>query len=169
MPAGGGLITDVHAYWDAESAPGTGYVCIWNASSGALMASASVGTVGVSGNGWGAQHWHSATLGTPLWVAGGVGIAIGFWMPQTSGLTASVETGGSSFSGTQAGSPGTASGPATGVGALGAYADYLPLSAHILRGGVWTQCSGVDVLRSSAWGSLQELEIERSSAWTPTL
>lgn len=169
MPAGGGLITALHAYFDVETGgPATCWLCLWDGA-GTLLASVAVGGIPTGSNSAGGQAWHSGTLATPIYVAGGTNIFPGFSVPRANGLTTSFDASGASAAGTNTSPPGAfSSGALTGHGVVGAYVDYLPVSAHILRGGAWVQCNGVDVLRSSAWASLQELEIERSSTWGPT-
>src|SRR5258706_196084 len=105
MPAGGGLITDITAYFDVETAgPATCFVCVWDGSTGALLASKSIASVPNGSNSAGGQASHTGTLATPIFVAGGATIAIGFWCPQANGFVCTTSTAApNAQAGTQAG------------------------------------------------------------------
>lgn len=168
MPNPGGLISAIHGYWAAESASGTGYVCIWNAS-GTLLGSVAV-TVSTGSNSPGGQAWNSATLGTPVFVAGGATFYIGWWMPQSSGMVWSYNNDSNHPSENAApGSPGSLStGSHDTYGSIASYVDYTPTGAWVYDGSQWnagpvyvnTGTSG-----SPVWTAVSGLQVWNGSSW----
>lgn len=152
MPSPGGFISTLHAYFDAYNSSATGYVCLWN-SSGTLLASASVGTVPTAGASIGGQAWHQATLSSPVYVASGATIYIGFSLPQSAGAVWTWENAGGNVYYANSGSPGSLSTSATysTTGPLGAYGDYTAGSIYASDG--TTEQAGVLIYASngSAW------------------
>ena len=162
MPVNG-YITELHAYFDGELGSGQGYCCLWNGNTGALLATVNVGTVPQGSNSAGGQAWHGGALTTPLYVAGGTTLAIGFWMSQSVGFVTSVNSTGTSYVGVQASAPGTATGPASGYGSFGAYAVYSQFGTFIRRSGAWANRT-VKLFRSGTWVNATR-KIFRSGAW----
>ena len=141
-PAGAGIvITNVHAYFDLATGSGTGYVAVWNYSTGALICSASVGSLNVKTGGVGdALDWWTAAV-TPTYVAGGTNIWIGGY--TTGSLLVNSESGGSSYVKSMGGSLGAFTSPvSSGIGGAGAYVDYNNAGGYVNTGTaaspVWT-------------------------------
>jgi hypothetical protein len=134
MPAEGGLITELHGYFDAVSGSPQGWVCMWS-SGGTLLASQSVGNLNDGTVVAGGQQWYGAILSTPYYLAGGTTVWLGF--VSAGSLVFSSETGGSSnYKGMT--SPGSFSGSSsTGIGTVGAYAVYTPGNAYTWNGSSW--------------------------------
>lgn len=165
MPSPGGRITKLHCYFDAHVASGTGRVVLWDAG-GNVLASASVGTVNVGSGTNGGQHWHNAALsGFGVYVKGGSTISIGLFMPGADGFEISSISGGTSrWNGVGFGSPASQAGSgSTGIGSLGAFAEYVPCLRKVRRGGVWVE-SPKRIRRSGAW-VIGPRFIRRSGAW----
>lgn len=165
MPSPGGWIKTLHAYFDAEVTSGNGYLVLW--VGGAVFAKVAVNGIPVGSNSAGGQAWHQANLATPVYVKGGTSLSLGFWMPGACGFVFSSESGGSSsWNGVGYSSPGSQSGSgSTGVGALGAYADYVPNKLKVRRSGAWVEAP-LQVRRSGAWVPATPLNVRRSGAWT---
>lgn len=169
MPAGGGTITEIHAYFDVENGgPVTCWLCVWNGS-GLLLGSQSIASIPNGSNSAGGQAWHSVTLNTPFFVAGGTNIFPGFQTPEANGFTTSFDSSGSSSKGQNATNPGNfTGGVSSGHGVIGAYVVYTPGSGHIYRSGAWTTLSAVKMYRSGAWTTVSSIKMYRSGSWVPT-
>ena len=135
-------VTQLAAYFDLYSGSGTCYVCMWDAS-GNLLASASVGTVSTGTQSPGGQHWHSATLATPVLLAASQQVYLGWWSPGDALWT--TESSGTCASDAQSGGPGSFASHAAEQGnAIGAYATYSPA-------GVWIAPSGTVKSPIAVW------------------
>ena len=144
MPSPGGIISSVSFYGSGDGATAnTAYGCVWS-SGGTLLAHGSgVSTSGGSASA-GGQAWHTDTLTTPLFVAGGTTIYIGWERSTGSYFDWSFASSGASVCYTAASTPAsfgsTASGP--GLGTIGAYATYTPAGIQVNTGTpaspVWT-------------------------------
>lgn len=78
MPSPGGTITSVSFYGAADgSNHNTAYGCIWDSSGNLLAQGSGVNTTGGSPSA-GGQAWQTDTLTTPLYVAAGTQIYIGW-------------------------------------------------------------------------------------------
>jgi hypothetical protein len=118
------LISAIHAYFATPSGASTGYVCVWDGSSGALLTSINIGALPGGSQSAGGQSWQVGTLGTPLPVAGGTSIWIGGY--GTGNVVFSSGSGGSSnVKSLGGGGPGSFAGSgASSIGIAGAYVDY---------------------------------------------
>ncbi|GEM_PF-5282277 len=165
MPASGGLITNLHAYFATEAnGTATCWLCLWDGS-GNLLGSVAV-SVPQGTNSVGGQAWHTGALATPVYVSGGSTIYIGFSVPEHNGFVTTTESTGSSVWNTDASPPGSLSGfSSTGFHALGAYADYQPVSARVRRSGAWVQTGLIYVRRSGVWTQATRVRVRRSGAW----
>lgn len=134
MPSPGGTITALHAHFRAfDSGSHTAWLCVWN-SGGTLLASVAV-SVG------GGQQLYSANLASPIFVAGGTVLYIGFVIGSI-GYTVEYDSTGTSYNGSNATSPpGNISFGSSGFGTIEAYADYV-LGMYVNTGTpavpVWT-------------------------------
>lgn len=124
MPAGGGVVTAISGYFDAESAGQSGWLCVWDNSGNLLVNSGSFGVNNKSGSGAGGQDWWTKSISN-VYVPAGT-IWIGFYC--NGGLVYSSESGGSSnVKSMGSGGPGNFGGSSSsGVGAAGAYITYTP-------------------------------------------
>lgn len=146
MPTGGGLVTAISAYFDVDTGgPVTCYVCVWNSGTGALLASQSIASVPNGSQNASGQAWHTGNLNTGVYIAGGVGIDIGFWVPQANGFVCTCSGSGSSFYQVNAGSSpsGLGAGSSTGHTTIGSYITYTPGGSFWINTGtsgapVWT-------------------------------
>jgi hypothetical protein len=165
MPSGGGLITNLHAYFAlVAGGSATAWCCLWDAS-GNLLGSVAVsvpnGTASVGG-----QQWNTGALSTPIYVAGGATIYLGFAVRESNGFYTTDESSGSSIWNTQSSPPASLSGNTSSAhNALGAYADYTPVTAHLRRSGAWVTTGTIYVRRSGAWVQASTLQVRRSGAW----
>lgn len=76
MPAGGGYVSSITIYMGGYSANVNTIFCIWNASTGALIAQSSNTTVGV-----GLSIRTLSAVGSPF-IAAGTALFVGFWRQQ---------------------------------------------------------------------------------------
>lgn len=131
------VISSVSFYGSGNGASSnTAYGCIWN-SSGTLLAQGSgVSTSGGAGSG-GGQAWHTDTLTSPLYVAAGTQLYIGWQRSTATTFDWSFANDGASVAYHTAGSTPSAFGSGVTVqnGSIGAYATYSPA-------GVWIAPSG---------------------------
>lgn len=155
MPAGGGMVTTIHAYFSTfTGGTATCKLCVWD-SGGNLLGSVDVSVPQLS-SGAGAQQWNAANP-TPFYVPAG-NCSIGFWTPSGNGFNTSSEVGGASSMKVAGSSPSNLSGSSsTGIGALGAYIDYTP--GGIIRVNTGTPASPV-------WTTTQ-LKINTGTAASP--
>ncbi len=164
MPSGGGLITTLHAYFGlAAGGPATAWLCLWDGSFN-LLASVAVSVANGSAS-VGGQAWHSGTLATPVYRAGGASIFLGFAVAEANGFITTDESSGTSVWNTDATPPGNLANTSTGFNGIGAYADYLPVSARVRRGGAWAQTGNIYVRRSGVWTQATRVRGRRSGAW----
>lgn len=164
MPSPGGLITDLNAYFSTEAnGTATCWLMLWDGA-GNILADPAV-SVAQGSNSLGGQAWHSASI-TPVYVAAGASIFIGFSVPQHNGFVTSTESSGSSLWNTTASPPaGFTGNSSTGFHAIGAYADFTPLTARVRRSGVWVATGSVFVRRSGVWTQATRLRVRRSGVW----
>lgn len=143
MPAGGGFLTDIHAYFSAQNNSATGFTCVWD-SGGNLLASVNVGTIGVGSDSIGAQAWRSGNLSSPVFVAGGATIYIGFSLPQSAGAVWTWENASGNVYYKNSGNPGSLSTSSTysTTGPLGAYSNYTPGQWFAYDGASWDNIQG---------------------------
>ena len=181
MPAGGGLITDVTFYGSGNGASSnTAYGCIWDSGGTLLAQGAGVATTGGSGAG-GGQAWHTDTLTSPLFVAGGTSIYIG-WQRSTATTFdwSFAGDGATSVAYRTAGNTPSNFGTTVTVqnGSIGAYATYTPGGGKVNTGTavspVWTPVTGkvnTGTSASPVWTvAVGKLNTGTPAApvWTPT-
>lgn len=164
-PSGGGIIiTGIHAYFALVSGgSATAYCCVWD-NSGNLIAHVSVsvpnGTATVGG-----QQWNTATLGTPVYVAGSTSIYIGFSVAEANGFFTTDESSGSSVWNTQSSVPGSLSGNTTStMNGIGAYVDYTPAGGYVWNGSSWVACD-IQIWNGSAWVDPTGDQVWNGSSW----
>jgi hypothetical protein len=162
MPAGGGLITAV-SFWAATKTPNSDFIwgVVWDSSGNVLANGSGVLTSGgQAANPGGSGVFYTDTFATPLWVAGGTQLYIGF-QTNSSVVMTWAYNGGDHSPDAQwrtgvTGSPTTFSGHSaeSPAGAIAAYATYTPGSVFgddggAFQGGVlvfaddgagWQQC-----------------------------
>lgn len=169
-----GFITSV-TFWAATTTPNTDNIwgVIWDSSGNVLGHGSGVSTSGGTSSGVGATQWYTDTLTTPLLVAAGTQIFIG-WQPNSSTNSVSWAYNGSDHSpdarwngasGTPSGasfSGNTAQSPA---GAVAAYATYTPAQMKRWHSGAWVAAS-VKRWHSGAWVSAVPYRWH-SGAWVP--
>lgn len=178
MPSPGGYITDASAYFDLVSGgPATCYVCVWD-NSGALLGSASVGSVSNGTTGVDAQHWHSGTFaGNGIFVASGATFWLGIWTPGNCVWT--TESTGACASDSQPSAPGSFASHGTEQGnGFPVYADYTPAGMYVNTGTsgspVWTAAPvfvNTGTPASPVWTPAPVFVNTGTSAspvWTPT-
>lgn len=164
MPSGGGLITALHAYFSTEAnGTATCWLCIWDGSFN-LLGSVPV-SVAQGSNSVGGQAWHAGTLSTPIHLSSGQSFFLGFAVPEHNGFVTTDESSGSSVWNTDATPPGNLANVSTGHNAIGAFADYTPVSARVRRSGAWVQTGTIFVRRSGVWVQATRLQVRRSGAW----
>jgi hypothetical protein len=162
MPADG-WITTLHGYFDSTSGSGNGWLCVWRASDGALLASNGPFATNVGSLAAGGQTSYSKTLVTPLFVASGTNIYIGFYCDQ--GLVWSSGTGGTSKIDSEGGSGPTSFTPgASPIGVIEAYADYATGNGKVFRSSSWV--IGPVAAERSGNPSKGLAKVYRSGVWT---
>lgn len=180
MPAGGGLITDVTFYGSGNGASSnTAYGCIWDSSGNLLAQGSGVVTTG-GATGGGNQAWHTDTLTTPLFVAGGISIYIGWQRSTATTFDWSWANDGAAVAYRTAGNTPSNFGTTVTVqnGSIGAYATYTPGGGKLNTGTsgspVWTPTTGkvnTGTPGSPVWtvavGKLNT-GTPGSPVWTPT-
>ncbi len=141
MPSPGGLISSISAY--AGSDGGTsGWVCIWNGSD-VLLGSKAVTLTN------GGATWVTGTLSTPVFVASGASLYIG-WQSANGYYFAWDGTAGTTYTGYNATMPGNLANGGNGSYLISAYATYTPAGANVWTGSAWTACP-VSVWNGTAW------------------
>ena len=125
MPADGD-ISSISCFVGGDGGSVTARFCIWRSSDGVLLAQTGSFTLASGSRSSGGQSWVTQSLGTPLHVANGTGLYIGWWRDPAGGAVWSLLTPGSFSKKTDtSGSPGTFSSPTSDAsGQLGAYATY---------------------------------------------
>lgn len=162
-PSTGAIVTTLHGYFDAGSGNPTGYLVIWD-NSGNVLGSVNIGTLPVGSQSAGGQAWHSGTLGTPVTLTASQVVWLGF--VASANLLFSSETGGSSYKVAMT-SPASFTGQVTtGIGAVGAYADYTPPGGKVWNGSAWTAIPP-KVWNGSAWVQSNG-KVWNGSAWVLT-
>lgn len=127
-------ITKLHAYMSASVANATGFVCIWDGTSNALLASINIGTMGTGSNSAGGQTWRVGSFSAPgfflaastsVWLGGysegGIVFSTfdtnpGVWTVNTGHLTGPVAFSGGTF---------------PGQGPCGSYAEYSQINSGL--------------------------------------
>ncbi len=166
MPAPGGILQQLAIYVRAESGTGTMYGCVWDAG-GSLLAYWGPINEGQGSNTSGGQQWYGPfDLLTKPFVPGGSTIYAGWWADEAHGFVTTAYPSGSSIWTTNASFPTSLAGnSSTGHGAIGAYVNYLPVSARVRRSGAWVQTGNIYVRRSGVWTQVSRVRVRRSGAW----
>lgn len=123
-----GYITAVDFYAGGlgGSVPGVG--CVWNGS-GTLLYTGGGVTIPSGSEGVGTQSWNADSGGTPVFVAGGTPIYIGWWRKPSDSVVWSTASYGTEYVQNYTGaSPGSLS-PSSQEYAIGAYITYTPSDA----------------------------------------
>lgn len=162
MPTPGGLITDLHGYFNTHNGSGAhGWLCVWDGGNGALLIASNAFIVNNSNAAPGQQQWWHQSLSNPVFIAGGRSLWIGFHCDQD--LVFSSGSGGSSnvkLMGT--GGPGSFGGSGgSGIGIVGAYAEYTPSGCHVQRGS--SKVVGVVHVQRGAGKVLGVVHVQRGS------
>lgn len=164
MPASGGVITNLHAFFGlVANGPDTAWCCLWDSGFnllGSVAVSVANGTASVGG-----QTWNTGALATPIYIAGGATIYIGFAVKEVDGFFTTDESSGSSIWNTNASPPANIASTATPYNGLGAYADYLPVVVRVRRSGAWVVTGTVDVQRAGVRTQATQVAVRRSGAW----
>ena len=171
MPSGG-LITAISCYAATYANSETPNLCIWDSSGNLLASVAASSTISA-----GAPAWVSGTLATPLFVANGSTIYIGWSCAVADGFYAEYDnTSNTIHWGEQTSPPGTL-GSTVATGSLGAYATYTPSQAYVNTGTpsspVWTPAAVVvntGTPSSPAWSAAAiyvNTGTPSSPVWTP--
>lgn len=173
VPSPGIIITSV-TFWASCDGATSDYIwgAIWD-SSGNILAHGSgvLTTGGITGTGHvGATQFYTDTLTSPLFVAAGTNIYIG-WQPNSASHTTDwAYNGGSGPAAvwaTASGTPGNVTFSAQSPsGEVAAYCTYTPAGGYVMRSSVWTP-GEVDVDRSSV-ETAAPVFVMRSSVWIPT-
>lgn len=175
MPAPGGIFRSV-TFWAASHGAGSQKIFgVIMDSSGNLLARGpgvfTSGGVAVDGN-VGSSQWYTDTLQSPLFVAAGTQIYIG-WCPNSSSVAVDWAYNGNDHSpnarwkntggGTPTGAFFSGHSQMSPAGAVAVYGTYDPAGGYVMRSGVWTpgeaddRRSGVNLAGASA--------VRRSGAW----
>lgn|SRR5678815_305248 len=173
VPSGGALFTSV-SFWAATATSGYIWGVIWDSSGAVLRYGSGVNTSGGASHNpgpGGDGQFHTDTLSSPLFVAGGQQIYIGwqnndttstFWAYNGNDHSPNAEWRGgvtaspTSFAGHSQESP---------AGAVAAYATYTPGGGKVRRSGVWQPLTTVKVRRSGGWVDVTSRKVRRSGAW----
>jgi hypothetical protein len=173
VPSPGAVFTSV-TFWASCDGGTADYIwgCIWDSSGNILRYGSGVLTTGgITGSGHvGATQWYTDTLSSPLFVASGTSILIG-WQPNSSTHTTDWAYNGGDHSpnavwSTASGTPGnhtfTTQSP---NGAVAVYATYTPAGGYVSRSGIWT-AGEADRRASGAFGAGPDY-VRRSGVWQP--
>lgn len=166
MPTGGGLISSVSFYGAGDgSSHNTAYGCVWDSAGNLLARGAGVSTTGGSQH-QGSQSWNTDTLTTPLYVAGGTSLFLGWQRSTATTFDWSWANDSAAVAYRTAGSTPSNLGTAVSVqaGSIGAYATYTPNKLRIRRSGVWVEFI-LKIRRGGVWKLPNAVYVRRSGAW----
>lgn len=184
VPAGGGLFSSI-SFWAAGSGTLTIHGVIWDSSGTVLAFGPGVSTSGGAGSGVGATAWNTDTLSTPVFIAGGTTIYIG-WQCNSAASTYWAYNGNITSPSTQWNTPSGSSGQSfsghatqSPAGIVAAYATYTPGGIYVNTGTpaspVWTPAElsvNTGTPASPVWTPANGLYVNTgtpaSPVWTPT-
>ena len=171
VPTGGGFFQSV-SFWAAQDGSSHGVIhgVIWDSSGNVLAFGPGVNTTGgVIGSGHvGSTQWWTDTFTTPIFIAGGTQIYIG-WQPDGTGVNVDWAYNGNDNSPqAQAHSASGATGKSfaghtteSPTGAVATYATYSHIAVR--RGGAWVVPT-INTRRSSAWSATTP-RVRRGGVW----
>jgi hypothetical protein len=165
MPSPGGLITNLHAFFDTIGGSGAqGWLCIWSDATGALLVNVGIGIISNGTAVAGGQQWWTSAVTPGVFIPGGTSIWIGGYCNQ--GTVFSSGVGGSSqIKSMGTSGPGSFSGHiSSGIGTAGAYADYTPGNLHLMRSSAWTTGDS-GIMRVGSFGSGATGWVMRGGVW----
>ena len=136
MPATG-TIYSVSAYFGGDGASVTAQRLIWDSSGNILAQTASFSAPSGSHSS-GGQSLQTQNLSTPLYLASGTQVYIGFWRAPSGGAVWSFNTASGTWNDdtNTSGSPGSFTGLTSNTGQLQALATYVPEAINVKVGGV---------------------------------
>ena len=158
VPAGGALFSSV-TFWASGSSTLKLHGCIWDSATGNPLAiGPGVNTSGGAANGVGATQWYTDTFASPVFVAGGTVIVIGWQRDAASGTVYWAYNGSDhapdSEYGTNSGSTGQhifRTATVSPAGAAAAYATYTPGSVYADNGSAFVGGVLVYVDNGTSW------------------
>jgi hypothetical protein len=176
VPSPGAIFTSV-TFWAATTTPNTDSIwgVIWDSSGAVLAQGSGVSTSGGTSSLVGATAWYTDTLTSPLFVAAGTTIYIG-WQPNSATHSTSWAYNGSDHSPdaefhSASGSPSSFAGHSImnnaggSHGTVAVYATYTPAGGYVRRSGIWTAGEG-DVDRSAV-ATVGPSYVRRTGVWQP--
>lgn len=174
VPAGGGIFTDVN-FWAAGSSTLKIHGVIWDSSGNVLAFGPGVNTSGGAASFVGATQWYQDTFASPVFIAGGTQIYIGwqrdagagtvYWAYNGSDHSPSAQWNGNSGSTGQSFSGHSIMDDGAGnEGAVAAYADYTPGSIYADDGSAFQGGVIVYADNGAAWQQC-EVYVDDGAAW----
>jgi len=173
VPSPGAIFSSV-SFWAATTTSGYIWGVIWDSSGNVLGHGAGVNTSGGAQHGTGPGgdgQWHTDNFATPVFVAAGATVYIG-WQNNDSTSTYWAYNGGdhspnAESRGGVTGSPVSFAGHSTESpnGAVAAYATYTPAGGYVRRSGIWT--AGPSEVDRSSVESAGPSFVSRSGIWQP--
>lgn len=167
MPADG-TISSVSCFVGGDGGSVNAQFAIWRQSDGALLASTSTFSLGSGSRSSGGQSWVTQSLSSPLFVANGTGIYIGWYRDPSGGAVWSMLTAGSFLKRTETGSLGSFTSPTTDSGGqLGAYATYTtgppPVrNLKVAPAGSWVDPGAIE----QTGAAVTAVKVSVSGTWT---
>lgn len=171
MPAGGGTITSVSAYFAGHGGTITARVCIWD-SSGNLLAQSSDMSVTAGSGGITGQAFQTGNVGgsSGYLASSGQVLRIGLWVHENQAWEWTENAGGTEYQATDNSNtaPVTPTTFTSVTGTPSIYATYsatTAATARVRRSGGWTASTSFSVRRSGVWVAATSVSVRRSGAW----
>jgi len=167
MPATG-TIYSVSAFFGGDGSAVNAQMVIWS-SAGSILAQSATFSAPSGSRSSGGQSLLTQNLATPLYLASGTQVFIGFWRAPSGGAVWSFNTGSGTWNEdtNTSGSPGAFTGLSSNTGQLQAFATYVPEAVNAKVGGsmtpkrLFTTVSGVQTAKpvyarvGGAWKQVQ--------------